>query len=233
MSMITALTPNQVNDELNKMQAFIRKEAEEKAKEIQLKADQEYEIKKTGIVRAETSAIDSNFSARRKKITLQQQITKSTISNKMRLKALNCREESLNDIFDEAKSRLSELVSTGKYRDILVALVVEGMIKLLEPAVVVRLTEKDYKKFGKDSKLIDNIVKSYKDTVKGRDIEVSIAEDNFLQENAIGGCIVSDSEGRIEVNNSLTERLHILSQEALPAIRLEIFGPSKTRKFFD
>ncbi|SCV17079.1 related to V-type proton ATPase subunit E [Nakaseomyces glabratus] len=220
MSMITALTPNQVNDELNKMQAFIRKEAEEKAKEIQLKADQEYEIKKTGI----RAPQEDHFAAADYEVDhLQQDETEG----------VELQEESLNDIFDEAKSRLSELVSTGKYRDILVALVVEGMIKLLEPAVVVRLTEKDYKKFGKDSKLIDDIVKSYKDTVKGCDIEVSIAEDNFLQENAIGGCIVSDSEGRIEVNNSLTERLHILSQEALPAIRLEIFGPSKTRKFFD
>ena len=43
-SVITALTPNQVNDELNKMQAFIRKEAEEKAREIQLKADQELSL---------------------------------------------------------------------------------------------------------------------------------------------------------------------------------------------
>lgn len=61
-SAITALTPNQVNDELNKMQAFIRKEAEEKAKEIQLKADQEYEIEKTNIVRNETNNIDGQLS---------------------------------------------------------------------------------------------------------------------------------------------------------------------------
>lgn len=43
------------------MQAFIRKEAEEKAKEIQLKADQEYEIEKTNIVRNETNNIDGQL----------------------------------------------------------------------------------------------------------------------------------------------------------------------------
>lgn len=232
MSMITALTPNQVSDELNKMQAFIRKEAEEKAKEIQLKADQEYEIKKTGIVRTETSAIDSNFEARRKKIVLQQQITKSTISNKMRLKALNCREESLDEIFDEAKEKLAKLVDTAEYEDVLVSLIVEAMVKLLEPAVVVKLTEKDYKKYGKADKLVDTIVQSYKEIAK-KDVDVVINDKDFLPPSVIGGTLVTDEDGKIEVNNSLTERLAILSQEALPAIRLELFGPSKTRKFFD
>ena len=64
MSTITALSPNQVNDELQKMQAFIKKEAEEKAREIELKAQQEYEIEKTGLVRNETSAIDNNIASR-------------------------------------------------------------------------------------------------------------------------------------------------------------------------
>ena len=41
------LNDTQVNEELNKMQTFIKKEAEEKAKEIKLKADQEYEIEKS------------------------------------------------------------------------------------------------------------------------------------------------------------------------------------------
>ena len=86
---ITSLTPTQVNDELNKMQAFIKKEAEEKAKEIQLKADQEYEIEKTSIVRNEISSIDAAMEDKTKKATLKQQIVKSTIANKMRLKAVS------------------------------------------------------------------------------------------------------------------------------------------------
>lgn len=229
--MITALTPNQVSDELNKMQAFIKKEAEEKAKEIQLKADQEYEIKKTGIVRTETSAIDSNFEARRKKIMLQQQITKSTISNKMRLKALNCREESLEGIFDEAKGKLSKLVDSDEYKDVLVSLIVEAMVKLLEPAVIVKLTEKDYKKYGKDN-LVEEVVKKYNE-FSNKEVEVRFNDKNFLAPSVIGGTLVTDSDGKIEVNNTLDERLTILSQEALPAIRLELFGPSQTRKFFD
>ena len=69
-SIITSLTPNQVNDELNKMQAFIKKEAEEKAREIKLKANQEYEIEKTNLVRQEISNIDANYEKNLKKIYL-------------------------------------------------------------------------------------------------------------------------------------------------------------------
>lgn len=121
-SIITSLTPNQVNDELNKMQAFIRKEAEEKAKEIQLKADQEYEIEKTSIVRNETNNIDVNYEAKLKKLSLKQQITKSTIANKIRLKVLSAREQSLDQIFDEAKEKLASLAKNeSTYKPILQA----------------------------------------------------------------------------------------------------------------
>ena len=48
-----------------------------------------------------------------------------------------------------------------------------------------------------------------------------------------GGVVVSNASDKIEINNTLEERLKLLSEEALPAIRLELYGPSKTRKFFD
>ncbi|CCD26434.1 H(+)-transporting V1 sector ATPase subunit E NDAI_0H02600 [Naumovozyma dairenensis CBS 421] len=228
-SIITSLTPNQVNDELNKMQAFIRKEAEEKAKEIQLKADQEYEIEKTSIVRNETSNIDTNFEAKLKKLSLKQQITRSTIANKMRLKVLSAREESLNDIFDSAKEQLIELAKDEtKYKPILKALILEALFRLLENKAVIRVTERDSKIVPS---LLDDVKKQYKEVTK-KDIEISVSKD-YLNENIAGGLFATNGDGKIEVNNTLEERLDLLSQEALPAIRLEMFGPSKTRKFFD
>jgi V-type H+-transporting ATPase subunit E len=51
------LSDTQVAAELSKMQAFIRKEADEKAREIRLKADEEYEIDKSQVVPFEDSRI--------------------------------------------------------------------------------------------------------------------------------------------------------------------------------
>lgn len=228
-SVITALTPNQVNDELNKMQAFIKKEAEEKAKEVQLKADQEYEIEKTSIVRNETSNIDANFEDKLKKASLKQQITKSTIANKMRLKVLSAREQSLEKIFDNTKEELKKLARKEKqYKPVLHALILESLLRLLEPTAIVRVSEKD-KKLAES--LVDDVTKEYK-KLTDRDVAI-VVSDNFLSKDIAGGVMVTDESEKIEVDNTLEERLKLLSEEALPAIRLEIFGPSKTRKFLD
>lgn len=230
-SIITSLTPNQVNDELNKMQQFIKKEAEEKAREIQLKADQEYEIEKTSIVRTETGNIDANFEDKLKKASLRQQITKSTVANRSRLRILAQREQSLNEIFDVAKSRLKQIASneSGEYRSILKALILEAMLKLLEPAVVARVREQDVEMA---ESLIGELVEEYKNIAK-RDVEISVAHENYLNREGAGGVLLTNASGKIELDNTMEERLHLLSQEALPAIRLEMFGVSKTRKFFD
>ncbi|CEP64832.1 H(+)-transporting V1 sector ATPase subunit E LALA0_S14e00298g [Lachancea lanzarotensis] len=226
---ITSLTPSQVNDELNKMQAFIKKEAEEKFKEIKLKADQEYEIEKTGLVRNEISNIDSAMEGKTKKAALKQQITRSTIANKMRLKVLSTREQLLDDIFETAKAELNKISKKEKsYKPILKAVILESLYRLLEAQAVLKVREQDKKLV---EALKSEVSKEYSEKT-GREIELSISSD-YLNKDAAGGVIASDHTGKIVVDNTLEERLTILNQEALPAIRLELFGISETRKFFD
>lgn len=47
---------------------------------------------------------------------------------------------------------------------------------------------------------------------------------NANKSSSAGGVVVAGSGGKIDVNNTLEERLKLLSEEALPAIRLAIFG---------
>ena len=232
-SIITSLTPNQVNDELNKMQAFIKKEAEEKAREIKLKANQEYEIEKTNLVRQETSNIDTNFEKNLKKISLEKQIMKSTIDNQIRLKVLNKRNDSLNEVFEETQRQLRDKITNDKtlYKEILHKLIVESILRLLENQVVIQVKECDLP-IVENEEFLNEIIEEYKTTTNGRDIKITISK-NFLNPELIGGVIVKDSLEKIELNNTIDERLKLLHEEALPAIRLEMFGISKTRKFFD
>ena len=232
-SIITSLTPSQVNDELNKMQAFIKKEAEEKAREIKLKANQEYEIEKTNLVRQEISNIDTNFEKNLKKISLEKQIMKSTIDNQIRLKVLNKRNDSLNEVFEETQRQLRDKITNDKtlYKEILHKLIVESILRLLENQVVIQVKECDLP-IVDNEEFLNKIIEEYKTTTNGRDIKIIISKD-FLNPELIGGVIVKDSSEKIELNNTIDERLKLLHEEALPAIRLEMFGISKTRKFFD
>ncbi|CAK9436475.1 uncharacterized protein LODBEIA_P10330 [Lodderomyces beijingensis] len=224
------LSDEQVKSELTKMQAFIEKEAKEKAKEIKLKADEEYEIEKASTVRLETAAIDATYEQKLKKASLAQQITKSTIGNKTRLRILGEKDQVLNEVFDDAEKQLKEITSDKeKYKPILAGLIEEGILALLEEKVTIRVREQDVQ-LAKEASV--EAAKNFEDKSKIK-VEIAVDDHQFLSKDIAGGVVVVNGTGKIEVDNTLEERLKILSEEALPALRLELFGPSQTRKFFD
>lgn len=136
------------------MTAFIRQEALEKAREIQLKADEEFAIEKSKLVRSETSSIDASYEKKFKQAGMSQQITRSTVANKTRLRILTARQELIDDLFEKARGKLGT-VGDGKdkghksYPDILKGLLLEGLYALNEKKLLVRGRKKDYESIKK------------------------------------------------------------------------------------
>lgn len=62
--MSRALSDEEASKEMKKMVTFIMQEASEKAKEIRIKADEEFNIEKAKLVRQETTSIEANFEKR-------------------------------------------------------------------------------------------------------------------------------------------------------------------------
>ena len=157
------------------MTAFIRQEALEKAKEIQIKADEEFAIEKSKLVRQETSSIDSQYEKKFKQASMSQQITRSTLSNKTRLKVLSARQELLDDLFERASKELSKFTKDrGKYQEICKNLILEGLYALNEKKVAVRAKKVDYEVV---KQAINDAVEEYKDNTK-KDILVELDEKN-------------------------------------------------------
>lgn len=48
-----------------------------------------------------------------------------------------------------------------------------------------------------------------------------------------GGIIVIGGQGKIDINNTFEERLRLLQETGLPAVRKTLFGNNPNRKFFD
>jgi len=48
-----------------------------------------------------------------------------------------------------------------------------------------------------------------------------------------GGVSIIGGGGRIDINNTLEERLRLLETDALPSLRVTLFGENKNRKFHD
>jgi len=230
MSQIHAMSDDQVTTELKKMTAFIRQEALEKAKEIQIKADEEFAIEKSKLVRQETAAIDTSYEKKFKQASMSQQITRSTVSNKSRLRILSARQELLDDLFDQASKKLNDASKDGKkYQEILKNLILEGMYALNEPKVEVRGRKADYDAI---KNAIEEAEKEYKDNVD-KNCKVELDEADPQPEASAGGISISGTGGRIDINDTFEERLRLLETEALPHIRLTLFGENKNRKFKD
>lgn len=166
-----------MDNELRKMTAFIKQEAMEKAREIEIKANEEFEIEKSKLVRQETDAIDTQYEKKFKQATMSQQITRSTVANKTRLKVLGARQELLDGIFDEARRQLAEVVKDGaRYQKTLNGLVLEGFFAMNEPELQIRAKKADYDAV---KKAIEEAAKQYKDKV-GKDVSATIDEANPL-----------------------------------------------------
>ncbi|KAK8073761.1 hypothetical protein PG994_004660 [Apiospora phragmitis] len=226
MAQVHGMSDDQVGQELRKMTAFIKQEAYEKAREIEIKANEEFSIEKSKLVREETDAIDATYAKKFKQASLSQQITRSTVANKTRLKVLGARQELLDDIFDDALKKLPQADAVNgeaKYKDVLKNLQLEGLYALVEP---------DVQDYGVVKKAIEAAQKEYKDKT-GKDVKVTIDESDSLPDESAGGLIVVGGKGKITINNTFEERLQLLQTAALPAVRKTLFGQNPNRKFFD
>ncbi|KAK7414019.1 V-ATPase V1 sector subunit E [Neonectria punicea] len=225
-----ALSDQQVDNELRKMTAFIEQEAKEKAREIKFKADQEFEIEKSKLVRQETDAIDGQYAKKFKQATMSQQITRSTVANKTRLKVLSARQELIDSIFEEAQKKLADgTKDKGKYQKALKGLILEGFYALNEPELQIRSRKKD---FDLVKKAIEEASKEYKKEM-GKETTAKILEDDPLADGIAGGVFIIGGGGKIDINNTFDARLKLLEDSAAPAVREALFGKNPNRKFFD
>ncbi|KAF2131156.1 ATPase, V1/A1 complex, subunit E [Dothidotthia symphoricarpi CBS 119687] len=228
MSQIHALSDDQVAGELKKMTAFIRQEAMEKANEIRLKADEEFAIEKSKLVRQETASIDSSYEKKFKQAAMSQQITRSTVSNKTRLRILSARQELLDRLFEDAQKKLGDASKDkDQYQTVLKNFILEGAYAMNEDKLQLKVREAD-----KDvaTKALEDAQSEYKSKLS-KDVSITIDESDPLPAESAGGVMVVGTGGRIDINNTLEERLRLLETQALPSMRVTLFGENENRRF--
>ena len=163
------------------MTAFIRQEALEKAREIEIKADEEFAIEKSKLVRQETSSIDTTYAKKTKQASMSQQITRSTLANKTRIKVLSARQELLDDLFEKARKKLIDATKDkGKYGEMVKCLILEGLYALNEDKVAVRFRKADSDVMKKAA---DAAKKEYKEKIQ-KDVEIILDDKNPLPESS-------------------------------------------------
>ncbi|KAF8504244.1 ATPase V1/A1 complex subunit E [Hysterangium stoloniferum] len=222
------LNDDEVLSEMNKMVAFIKQEALEKAREIKVKADEEFAIEKAKIVKQESQAIDAMYEKKRKGVEVAQKIAQSTQTNKSRLRLLQAREQHLQDLFETARSAIVTLSQDeAKYAQLIESTIVQGLLQMLEPEVTVLGRKKDVL-------LVERAAEGAKfqyNHISGR--EVNIRVEGTLADDSAGGIRLVSGTRRITIDNALDERLRLLEDRMLPEIRRDLFGANENRKFYN
>ena len=163
------------------MTAFIKQEAMEKANEIRLKADEEFAIEKSKLVRQESASIDTEYEKKFKQASMSQQITRSTVANKSRIRILSARQELLDTLFEDAGKKLAGVSKNkGKYQGILKNLILEGAYALSEDKLQVKARKADYDVV---KKAIEEAQTEYKSKVN-KDVAITIDESDPLPEGS-------------------------------------------------
>ncbi|TFK37021.1 ATPase, V1/A1 complex, subunit E [Crucibulum laeve] len=222
-----ALNDDEVLNEMNKMVAFIKQEALEKAREIRVKADEEFAIEKAKLVKQEQQAIDAQYDKKRKGAEVAQKIAQSTLTNKSRLKLLHRREEHLQDLFSTARNSVASLAQKeDKYVEFLQGEIVQAFLQMLEPSATIHSRKSDVEVVKKAA---GEAAKQYKE-ISGRDIEFDV--EGTLSDDSAGGVTLISGSRRITLDNTLDERLRLLEDRMLPEIRKDLFGANENRKFY-
>ncbi|KAF8492300.1 putative vacuolar ATP synthase subunit E [Gautieria morchelliformis] len=222
------LNDDEVLTEMNKMVAFIKQEALEKAREIKVKADEEFAIEKAKIVKQESQAIDANYEKKRKGAEVAQKIAQSTQTNKSRLRLLQAREQHLQDLFSTARSSILKLSrDEGRYEQLLEGVVLQGVLQMLEPVATVYCRKKDTLVVQRATQ---GAMKQYEE-MSGRDVTITV--EGTLADDSAGGVKLISGTRRITIDNTLDERLRLLEDRMLPEIRKNLFGANENRKFYN
>ncbi|GAA5995338.1 H(+)-transporting V1 sector ATPase subunit E [Rhodotorula paludigena] len=221
------LTDDEVVSEMRKMTAFIKQEALEKAREIKVKADEEFAIEKGKIVRQESANIDATFERKKKQAEIERKIAISNQNNKARLQLLEKREELLEKVFEEARAKVSEATKDqAKYQELLKNLVLQALFTLMETDVTVSGRPKDQEVL---KKAVEQAASEFKEQAG---FEVKTQVDDKLGDKSPGGIKLTGYGSRITVNNTLDERLRLLEESMLPEMREKLFGKNENRRFY-
>ncbi|XP_010931395.1 V-type proton ATPase subunit E isoform X2 [Elaeis guineensis] len=220
-----------VSKQIQQMVRFIRQEAEEKANEISVSAEEEFNIEKLQLVEAEKRKIRQEYERKEKQVEIRRKIEYSMQLNASRIKVLQAQDDLVNSMKEAASKELLRVSNDSKaYKKLLKGLMVQSLLRLKEPSVLLRCREVD-------RKLVESVLNEAKQEYadKANVHAPKITVDNVYlppppTDNEIhgtfcsGGVVLASQDGKIVCENTLDARLDVAFRQKLPEIRKRLFG---------
>lgn len=221
-----------VSKQIQQMVRFIRQEAEEKANEISVSAEEEFNIEKLQLVEAEKKKIRQEYERKAKQVEVRKKIEYSMQLNASRIKVLQAQDDVVNGMKDSAGKELLRISGEKKaYKRLLSGLIVQSLLRLEEPSVLLRCREMDLKLV---ESILEDAKKEYAEKAKVHAPKITVDNLVYLPPppsggdshgpSCSGGVVLASQDGKIVCENTLDARLDLVFRKKLPAIRTCLYG---------
>ncbi|KAK4478381.1 hypothetical protein RD792_013848 [Penstemon davidsonii] len=220
-----------VSKQIQQMVRFIRQEAEEKANEISVSAEEEFNIEKLQLVEAEKKKVRQEFERKTKQVEVKKKIEYSMQLNASRIKVLQAQDDVVTAMKDATSKELLR-VSDNKntYKALIKGLIIQSLLRLKEPSVLLRCREMDVNVV---KSVLEDAKRDYAEKASVNAPNVTIDKiylppppsgKNSLGPSCSGGVVLASQDGKIVCENTLDARLDVVFRQKLPEIRKRLCG---------
>ncbi|KAF5730049.1 V-type proton ATPase subunit E [Tripterygium wilfordii] len=221
-----------VSKQIEQMVRFIRQEAEEKANEILVSAEEEFNIEKLQLVEAEKKKIRQEYERKEKQVEVRKKIEYSMQLNASRIKVLQAQDDVVNSMKEAAAKELLHVSHDHhNYKRLLKDLIVQSMLRLKEPAVLLRCRKEDLHLV---ESVLDSAREDYAEKASVHSPEIFVDTNVYLPPapshhnshgpHCSGGVVLASRDGKIVFENTGDARLDVVFDKKLPEIRKLMFG---------
>lgn len=214
-------------EQIRQMVNFILQEAHEKANEIRVKTEHDFNLEKQTLVHEAKLNIQEDFNKKEKDREVQERIARSTEIGACRVKKMQVRDELLKSLIEEAGQKCAVVARGQNYPHLLHKLIVQGLIKIEENDVTIYCRKEDLKV---TEKIIPDAVKEYVSIISkasGVDLKPNVVlntdRESDLTDDSYGGVVLTACSGKIVCDNTMKSRLNLVYEEIQPSIRAIIF----------
>ncbi|KAG5177796.1 ATPase, V1/A1 complex, subunit E [Tribonema minus] len=214
--------------QIRQMVNFILQEAHEKAVEIKLKTEHDFNLEKQMLVHNAKLKIQEEYVQKDKDRAVQDRIARSGMVGTSRVQKMTSRDQLLQTLLADTTATIDKVShSADAYPKLLRTLLVQGLIKIEEDDVTVHVRTADVaamKSVAADA-VADYKAQMQKEANLAVTPTVTVNEDpaKCLSAASPGGLVLVAAAGRIVCDNQLAARLSIVYQDLLPKVRALLF----------
>mmetsp|Transcript_8317 Transcript_8317/g.15423 ORF Transcript_8317/g.15423 Transcript_8317/m.15423 type:complete len:257 (+) Transcript_8317:58-828(+) len=236
------MNESEAKKQIENMVRFIEQEANEKYEEILDQTNQELEAWKNEFKHNKRTYWKNYYLAEKKRQEVAGKIAESKLKSSEDERVMKERQQIMVNMKKEARAKLTQAIKSNAkaYKKMLHDLVVEGLLKLMEPKVTIRATAAD-KSVVKG--ILAKAVATFQDQMSkvcaenktkfNMNVDISM-EEAPLKDSCIGGVWVMSAAytarpDAIIVRNSLDARLDTCMEQLTPTLRALMFPEDEKR----